>query len=112
MNISFNFLYRDGANYKNRGAIIVSNPDNHQDLSLLERKIRSSLFSTEFFYPDHLQLPDLHFEKWDSELDHGWYEFGSLEFTSEPTTDARTIDVLIQQIAQFAQQADLSKSGM
>jgi hypothetical protein len=81
-NIKFSYLYRDGANYKNHSFVIFTNPTN-VDLSELEALIHSKLIDDTWFYVDQWKLPDLHFGKWDNEIDHTWHEFGSVEHSIE-----------------------------
>jgi hypothetical protein len=82
-NIKFNYLYRDGANYKNHGFTIFENPQNIKLDDLLQL-IQSKLIDKTWFYVDQWQLPDLHFGTWDNEIDHTWHEFENVEYTTEP----------------------------
>lgn len=100
-NILFSYLYRDGANYKNYSEVVFANPDNI-DVSQVKEAISTSLVDGEWFYAKPWQLPDLHFEKWDEEIDHQLHEFESVAYTSEAPTDYRTI-------AQFL--AEIKKQG-
>jgi len=61
-NIKFNYLYRDGANYKNYGFIIFSNPTNIATENLLNL-INSKLIEEAWFYADQWKLPDMNYEK-------------------------------------------------
>jgi len=81
-NIKFSYLYRDGANYKNFGAVMFENPDNI-DVTELETIIRSMLIDATWFYADKWLLPDLHFGSWDEEIDHGFHEFECISYTEE-----------------------------
>jgi hypothetical protein len=81
-NIKFNYLYRDGGNYKKFNSIVFDNPQNIE-LSKLENQIHSKLIFQHWFYADQWQLPDLHFDTWDNELDHTFHEFESVEYTDE-----------------------------
>lgn len=81
-NIKFNYLYRDGGNYKNYSSVIFSNPDNI-DLRELEKLIKSKLIYSEWFYVNEWKVPDLHFGTWDNEIDHTFHEFESVEYTDE-----------------------------
>lgn len=94
-NIQLNYLYRCGGNYKNRGEVIFSNP-NSKSLALVEAVIKSALqYEEPWFYANQWGLPDLHFDKWDNELDVTWHDYEGIEFTPLPATDARTIDEFI-----------------
>ena len=81
-NIQFNYLYRDGGNYKKYGFVIFANPDN-VGVAELETLIRSKLIYAEWFYVDQWKVPDLHFGTWDNELDHTFHEFESIEYAEE-----------------------------
>ncbi|MBL7871256.1 MAG: hypothetical protein JNM78_06580 [Cyclobacteriaceae bacterium] len=86
-NIKFNYLYRDGGNYKVWGSEVFSNPDMIQ-LNYAEEKIRKSLIDGEFFDPTYWKVKRLKYEDWVSELDHSWNEFDSIENTlANPTTN-------------------------
>src|SRR5437868_13615603 len=88
-NIKFNYLYRDGANYKNFNFIIF---DNDQSITIeeLESLIKSKLIYGEWFYADQWKLPDLHFDNWDNELDHTFHEFGSIEYSADASNSTLT----------------------
>ncbi|MDP9047888.1 MAG: hypothetical protein M3N14_07110 [Bacteroidota bacterium] len=90
-NIKFNYLYRDGGNYKNYSSVIFANPDNI-DLAELEALIKSKLIYGEWFYVNEWKLPDLHFGTWDNEIDHTFHEFESLENTDDAATKDFSLD--------------------
>lgn len=104
-NIKFNYAYRDAAGYGNSGSVIFSNTGNIENVKSVETQIRDYLFDEEFFYPDRLSIPSLHFEKWNPELDHAWYYFESLEFTNEEITDQRAFDEFLSELKKFAKQS-------
>ena len=85
VHIKFNYLYRDGANYKNWGWEVFSN---NEGITIAEvnNAIRDALIDEQWFYVDKWKLPDLHFEKWDNETDHLWHEFDCVEETDEAIT--------------------------
>lgn len=105
-NIKFNYEYRDAGNYKQFGSIVFENPSNILDLESLEKTIRYNLFDTEFFYPFKLSIPSLHFDDWDTELDHFWYRFESVEHSRVTPNDlkSRTIEQFISEISVFAKE--------
>jgi hypothetical protein len=82
LNIKFNYLYRDGGNYKNYGFVVFTDPDNI-DLEILHQLILSKLIDGTWFYTDQWHLPDLHFDNWNNEIDHTFHEFESLEYSNE-----------------------------
>lgn len=96
-NILFEYLYRDGANYKNHGYVIFSNNE-YLDLNIIEKKLRDNMLDGEWFCASKWQLPDLHFEKWDCETDHPYHELSFLQYTSDNPTDNRDISLFLTQL--------------
>lgn len=96
MNIKLNYLYRDAGNYKTYGFIIFGNP-NGLNTKIIENKLREHFVDADCFDPSKLNIPPLKHanSKYDSELDHSWNEFESLEETDEEATDHRTINELL-----------------
>lgn len=93
-NIKFNYLYRDGGNYKIHGNRVFSNSEN-LSVDEIERIIKEALIDGEFFDPKQWDIQLLKFDNWDSESDHFWHEFESVELTSkESTSDKRIADFL------------------
>lgn len=109
-NIKFNYLYRDGGNYKNYGFVILSNPGNLA-LTEVEKLIRNKLIDGEWFYADEWGLPELFFEWVDFRDDPTWHEFESIDCVnaSVPQTglnhhtifDMAAFDVNIKSINVF-----------
>lgn len=97
-NIQFNYMYRDGANYKNHDEVIFSNPE-RLSVELIEEAIHQRLIDGEWFYVEKWKLKDLHFPKWDGEIDLLWHEFKSVEYTNEEPTDTRSISEFLKHIA-------------
>ncbi|MGF7042020.1 hypothetical protein [Mucilaginibacter lappiensis] len=81
-NIQFNYLYRDGGNYKKYNSVILPNPSN---ISLIElsKLIHSKLIDETWFYIDQWNLPDLRPETFDPDNDPAWHEFESIVHTDE-----------------------------
>jgi hypothetical protein len=96
-NIALSYMYRDGGNYKNHNSVIFGNPDKCV-LGQIEPVIRSRLIDGGWFYIQNWGLKDLHFDKWDDEIDHTFHEFEGIEYTDEQPTDERTILVFLEQI--------------
>lgn len=85
-NIKLSYLYRDGSNYKNYGYVIFAG-DACDDLKDLKLLISANLIDSTWFYNDEWELPDLHFDHWESSDDHTFHEYEGIEFTKEqPTT--------------------------
>jgi hypothetical protein len=92
-------MYRCGGNYKNHGQVIFSNPNN-KSLELVNAVITQALqYEEPWFYVNDWKLPDLHFEKWDNELDHTFHEFESIEYTNNPPNDTRSIEEFLEQLS-------------
>lgn len=81
-NIKFNYLYRDSANYKKYGSVILSNPNN-VEISEIEALIRSKLIDGEWFYANEWGLPELFLDTFDYRVDPTWHEFKSVEYSNE-----------------------------
>ncbi len=96
MNIRFNYLYRDAGNYKTYGSVIFQNPDKLR-IAQIEPILRSKLIDEMFFDPNVLGVPALSHDEfaYNSEIDHSWNEFESLEETDEDVTDDRKINELM-----------------
>jgi hypothetical protein len=94
-NIRFYYKYRDAANYKQYGFVILSNPAQFS-LEYIIEKLKDSLIDQEYFIPWVCRIPMIHKFPFDPELDHEWYEFDYVEETNEEVTDERTIDMFIK----------------
>ena len=94
-NIKFNYLYRDGANYKNYGFVLFHNPQ-HISIEYVEQLIRSKLIDGEWFYANEWKLPDLHNCTWDNEIDHTFHEFESVEYTFDVGNTRYNLEVFIK----------------
>jgi len=93
MNIRFEYLYRDAGNFKKWGEIIFSNPNNI-DIELVESMAKKVLIDESYFVANKANIPDLHFEHYNEQLDHGWHEMHTFQSTNETPNDQhqRTID--------------------
>jgi hypothetical protein len=93
MNIKFSYLYRDGANYKQFNEVVFSNPNNLTG-NEIEATIKKQLIDSEWFVAKDWKLPDMRFKEyaWDSEIDHDWHEFESIEETLEQVTTGNKIE--------------------
>ena len=88
MNIKFEYLYRDGANYKNWGSIVFSNPEN-MSIQELDSILRQSFEREEFFMAHQLNIDELFFfNKIPATVDdHCYHEYYGMELTDEDVTD-------------------------
>lgn len=80
-NIKFNYLYRDGGNYKNFGSVILSN-FNNVDITKVDHYIRHNLIDGEYFSAKNWNIPDLSFEIPNFD-DHEFHEFENVEITND-----------------------------
>jgi len=97
LNLRLNYLYRDGANYKQFGAVIFPNPS-FLSPSKASEMLREKLITNEFFVPQDWGLQRLHKHPYDPEIDHEWHEFDGFEFTEEEATDKRDITEFLERI--------------
>lgn len=93
--IKFNYLYRDGANYKKYNSIIFEN-DLSISLEGLEAVIKSKLIDGEWFYADQWKVPEIFLSTFDFKIDPTWHEFESVEYTDEPTNSTFTLVEFIE----------------
>ncbi len=96
-NIKFNYLYRDGGNFKVWGCEIFSNPDSIETDNI-EARIKQSLIDGEFFDPEKWGVSRLKFDDWVPKLDHTWNEYDSIEITNEEPTIHYSINQFLEVI--------------
>jgi hypothetical protein len=97
MNTRFHYLYRDGSNYKQWGAVVFRE---ECDASLAGR-LFAALDREEFFIAAQVRLPELFFA--DRPLyadDHCWHELGEVTTVSESADDplGRTIEEFVAEV--------------
>ena len=103
MNICFEYLYRDGANYKNWGEVILR-PTPGFDITKADNQIRRALIDGEYFVAEEVKVPTLYFLEQDRELDHGWHEYSCMSWTDRDTINIRTIAEFIEDLVTSYQQ--------
>jgi len=96
MNIRFEYLYRDGGNYKQFGDVVFANPEGIE-IQRLENLVQEALIGEMNFIAEDLHLPLLYFSEKNSD-DHGWHEFDSIHETDEEVSDLRTVSKFIAQL--------------
>jgi hypothetical protein len=102
-NIKFNYLYRDACNYKKFNSVIFANPQNIE-VPTVEALISSKLIFCHWFYTDQWQVPDLHFDTWNNDLDHTFHEFENVEYTDEAAdgdTDIASFISILQAVVNI-----------
>jgi hypothetical protein len=92
VNIKFEYLYRDAANYKNWGDVIFRNASG-SSINELDEKLRNALIDSEFFVAVDVDIPDLRFETHIDEFDHDWHVFHALQYTEEQPNDIQNRDI-------------------
>ncbi|MGY6742913.1 MAG: hypothetical protein ACXIUQ_09280 [Cecembia sp.] len=97
LNLKLNYLYRDGANYKQFGYVVFANPDFLTPRKASEQ-LRQKLISNEFFVPQDWKLPRLQYHPYDPEIDHDYHEFECFEWTAEEVTDGRKVEEFLEEI--------------
>jgi hypothetical protein len=99
MNVRFEYLYRDAGNFKNWGVLIFSNP-NHIEVDVVTSMTENVLIEKTYFVASKARIPDLHFEKYNGQLDHRWHEFHTLVATEEAANDllGRNIEEFIESL--------------
>jgi len=98
MNTRVEYLYRDGANYKQWGAVVFRGECDGS----LTRRLFASLDREEFFIAHQVRLAELFFD--DRALcadDHCWHEMGDVT-----TTSAAADDLLGRTLKQFVAEVE------
>ena len=107
-NIKFNYLYRDGANFKSWGNVIFSNP-NKLSLSEIESKLINAFPLDKLFIASQISIPEkfLFANGKFTKFDHCYHEFDNIE-----TCKAKPNDVLGPSINDFLKIVEqVSKQG-
>ena len=87
-NIKFNYLYRDGSNFKSWGEVVFSNPEN-LTVEEIETKLLHSFLSDKQFIASQISIPEKFlFANGDiTKYDHCYHEFYCVEICKENPTD-------------------------
>lgn len=107
-NIKFNYLYRDGGNFKSWEEVIFSNPEN-LTVHEIETKLLNAFLSGKQFIASQISVPEKFlFEKGKfTKNDHCFHEFDCVEICQENSTD-----VLLRSITDFLKAVEMaSKHG-
>lgn len=88
MNMRFEYLYRDAGNFKNWGELVFSNPHNIK-VDIVTLMAESVLIEKAYFIANKADVPDLHFEQYNEQLDHSWHEVHAFIPTKEAPNDPR-----------------------
>jgi hypothetical protein len=103
-NIKFTYLYRDGANFKNWGEVIFTNPEN-LDLEEISERLTNSFLPDKLFVASQIAVPErfLFLDGKFTQHDHCYHEFDSVEFCEDKTTD-----VLGPSISEFLREVEIT----
>lgn len=91
----FSYLYRDGANFKAWGQLLLKGIASTADLEI----VRSRFESGEFFIAEQLGIPALYAELWAfsdgaTEDDHVWHTFDELRAATASDLTLPTFDTV------------------
>ncbi len=108
MNILFEYLYRDGANYKEWGNIVFSNPEQLPVVEI-DKRLRQAFEPDSLFIADQVDVPEVFLFR-DGDLtanDHCYHEYDHVEVSDKPVTDVydRTVNEFLLQVE------DASRTG-
>jgi hypothetical protein len=105
MNIRFEYLYRDGSNYKKWGEVVFSDPD-AIDAEPVSKQLRKLFLVDGLFIAHQVRVPEVFLSDDDSVShdDHCYHEFSHLEATPEPPNDkhGRSIRELVLEVERQA----------
>lgn len=87
--IKFNYLYRDGSNYKSWGEVIFSNYEN-LTVSEIAKELLDAFLPDKQFIADQVSAPEkfLFLNEKFTKDDHCYHEFDSIEICEEDPTDS------------------------
>ena len=87
-NIKFNYLYRDGSNFKSWGQVIFSNSENLA-IKEVEAKLLNAFLPDKLFIASQISIPEkfLFANGKFTKHDHCYHEFDCVEICQEKPTD-------------------------
>ena|SRR5450755_443682 len=102
-NVRFQYLYRDGSNYKKWGDVVFSNADDLSIESIL-KSLRGSFSNDGLFIAQQVRIPEVFLadEYPVSDDDHCFHEFSDVESTTDAPNDpyGRSIREFIAEVAK------------
>jgi hypothetical protein len=107
-NIRFNYLYRDGANFKSWGEVIFSNRSDRK-VDEIETALLSAFLPDKQFIASQISIPEVFLFGSDkpTKYDHCFHEFDRVEICNENSSD-----ILERSVSDFLREVDLvSKQG-
>ena len=97
MNTRFEYMYRDGENYKQYAEVVIKG-------ALTPEQLRPYLYDGQFFLPSEVGLEDLQEYPY-RHYDHIWHE----PVAADPTNDAPTVEVRAEDLVARFQHAGRTK---
>jgi hypothetical protein len=98
MNVRFEYLYRDAGNFKNWGEVVFANSRNISAEAVAAMADEILRADPAYFVASAIDVPDLHFSKYDEALDHGWHEVHAFNLTDDNQSDpqGRSLETFIE----------------
>lgn len=94
MNTRIEYGYRDGANYKEFGHVVIAGPADDEQIETL-RSLCMHEDDDDFFVPESIGWSRLSTGEWDDEIDHPFHTLGDIHPTESLASDERTINEII-----------------
>lgn len=96
MNTRFEYLYRDGSNYKRWGAVVFSGIAT----VTMKSRLMTALESSQLFIAHQVRVPELFFAGSIDADDHCFHEFADVVQCNEPADDAhgRTFEEFVSEL--------------
>ena len=92
-NVSFNYMYRDAANYKQHGEVIFANRDS-LSIEEIKQKIIATLYDGEFFITKQVGVESCFFGDPVGPDDHPWHEFCDVSESGQPASERDIADFI------------------
>lgn len=106
-NVKFNYLYRDGANYKSWGEVVFTNPE-QLTVDEIETRLTGAFLLDNLFIASQVSVPEkfLFVSGKFTKFDHCYHEFDNVEICQEDPTDDlnRSITDFLKDVELTAQQ--------
>jgi len=92
--IRFNYLYRDGSNYKSWEEVVFSNPE-QLTLGEIETRLIDAFLPDKLFIASQVSIPEkfLFLNGKFTEYDHCYHEFDSVEVCESISTDSLKLSI-------------------
>lgn len=97
VNLLFHYMYRDGANYKMGGNVILDGVP--EDMGQYEKELKAVLDDGEYFIAHQVDVPEkFHYTNGYGvdDDDHSWHKFEYLEAVEDEPTDERTPEQFLE----------------